>query len=80
MATLADQTRTTAEAAAILGLSEAGVRKLVQRHHLHPMRHGAHPLLFPALDVERLAASRLSPKTLAAINAAHDEADALLAG
>lgn len=80
MATLADQTRTTAEVARILHLSEAGVRKLVERHRLTPIRRGAHPLKFRALDVEGLRAAREGSDYLAAVRSAWDEADALARG
>lgn len=37
---------TTAELARETGYTEAGIRKLVQRGHIHPLRRGTRPLLF----------------------------------
>ena len=50
---------TTAEAALVLGITPAGVRKLVERGQLAPVL-GGKPLRFRWLDVERLRAARLS--------------------
>lgn len=55
---------TTAEAAQALGISPAGVRKLVERGQLEPLPHDGRQdrsRRFPAFDVERLAADRLDP-------------------
>jgi len=42
---------TTSEAAAELGITPFGVRKLVERGRLAPIAPGAHPMRFRLLDV-----------------------------
>jgi hypothetical protein len=76
---LADQTRTTAEVAAILEISEAAVRKLVQRRRLAPVRRGARPLKFRALDVEKMRAERENEARQAEVASLYAEVDALTA-
>lgn len=60
MTTLADRTRTTHEVAVILGIGDSGVRELARRRVLVPIRRGARPLKFRALDVERVRIARES--------------------
>lgn len=51
-------TVTTEEAAAILGMTEAGVRKLAERGRLTPVRAEARPLRFREDDVHAYATTR----------------------
>lgn len=52
---------TTADAAAMLGITEQGVRKLVERGCLEPLSRGARPLSFWVSDVAELEFQRRSP-------------------
>jgi len=70
-------TLTTREAAAVLGLGPSGMRMLVLRGKLTPLKRGAHPLRFPADDVWRLEAARRGAAEMGEIQAAHDEAGRL---
>lgn len=63
-------TITSAEAAEILGLSTSGLRTLVARDRLAPVRPGAHPLRFTREAVVELEFRRRS----AARRAAHARA------
>lgn len=63
-------TWTTPEVAALLGISSAGVRQLVHRGRLHPVRGGGRPLRFRWLDVERLRVSRTSAVERSRLDAA----------
>jgi predicted site-specific integrase-resolvase len=58
------------EAAEELGISTAGVRKLVERGELKPLRRKAKPSRFWLLDVAEAKARRMS-------RAEHDRLDAL---
>lgn len=72
-------TMTTREAGQALGIGGSGVRMLVQRGDLHPVRRGARPLRFNQAEVWRLQSARRSVTERAAIQALHAEADAVLA-
>lgn len=61
---------TTTEAAAELGLDEATIRSMVMREELAPLKRGARPLLFRAVDVIEAGARRLT-------KAQHDTLDRL---
>jgi excisionase family DNA binding protein len=78
MATLADQLLTTQEVAAMLRITSSGVRMLVARGRLNPVKRGARPLMFQALDVERLVAQRQPTWHKADVAAAWAEVDALV--
>lgn len=54
-------TITSTEAAAILGLTTSGLRNLVLRDKLAPVRPGAHPLRFMREAVIELEWTRRSP-------------------
>ena len=54
-------TITSAEAAAILGLTTSGIRTLVERGKMAPVRPGAHPLRFVREVVIELEWARRSP-------------------
>jgi excisionase family DNA binding protein len=71
-------TLTTAEAAALLGISTATVRMLVHRGKLTPVRRGARPLRFHAADVWDLQVARLTAAELADRARLWAEVDAML--
>lgn len=73
-------TLTITEAAAELGISPAGVRKLVQRGRITPIEPGAHPLRFHAIAVFDLQVQRRTPQERAQHDAIYAEVDAVLAG
>jgi hypothetical protein len=50
---------TISEAAAELGISTAGVRKMVMRREIEPLRRAARPLRFWLMDVADAKARRL---------------------
>lgn len=64
-------TFSTAEAAAYLGISPAGVRKLVERRRLRPVL-GSKPLRFRFDDVEDLRAARMTAAEKAHLDALAD--------
>lgn len=51
---------TTEEAAAVCGVSEATVRKWVEREYLKPLNPGRKPLRFREVDVWQCARDRLT--------------------
>ena len=63
---------TTAEVASYLGISPAGVRKLVQRRRLRPVLGSKHPLKFRWDDVERVRANRMTAAEHAHLDALAD--------
>lgn len=54
-------TLTSVEAAEVLGVTTAGLRKLVERGRITAIRPGAHPLTFHAADVFDLQVQRRTP-------------------
>lgn len=73
------ETLTSAEAALALGVGTGGVRMLVQRDKLTPIRRGARPLRFHAQDVVALRRDRLTSAERTEIDDMYAEADAELA-
>jgi hypothetical protein len=71
---------TSAEAAALLGVGSTGLRMLVLRGQLTPIRPGARPLLFRAADVWELQVSRLTAAERAERAELWAEVDAIRAG
>lgn len=67
-------TMTTSEAAAELGIGESGVRMLVRRGQLAPVRPGAKPLRFADAEVWRLQQLRARADERARVEAAYDTA------
>lgn len=65
---------TTSETAAELGIGESGVRMLVQRGQLAPVRPGAKPLRFRESEVWRLQQQRARADERARVEAAYDDA------
>lgn len=72
-------TLTSSEAADVLGISTGGMRMLVARQTLRPIRPGAHPLRFHALDVYELQVRRRTVRERAEHEALWAEVDTLLA-
>lgn len=70
---------TSSEAAAILGIGASGLRMLVKRGQLTPIRAGAHPLEFHAVDVFDLQVARRTQREHAEISSVWSEVDAALA-
>jgi hypothetical protein len=70
---------TSGEAAAVLDIGLSGLRMLVKRGKLTPIKAGAHPLEFHAVDVFDLQVARRTPREQAEINSVWSEVDATLA-
>ncbi len=73
-----DLTCTTDEAARMLGVQPATIRKLVQRGKLKPIQAGAHPMRFHEPDIWRRQQVMLTPEQRQQLSDAWDEVEAIL--
>ena len=69
---------TSRDVAVILGITESGVRKLVQRGALTPERPGRRPLRFTRDHVQQVQVCRLGAGHLAFVRSVYAEVDGML--